>query len=273
MAPYEEAQEWMLQAKLIASGATYVLPYAAPLVGMLLMAVGDSAEQHRAAQQWLNETPVDAGPKYGPTAKTAPAVHASGVSDLAYLRNELQRLSRQIGESEEWLGRAYDSFLEKVKELDANLQKLDNNRTACGNTLKCSAAVYFALTMFFYAIAVILAGLAAWVVYMRSTAIGLGVEPQAISQVVKLHETVSKVVQQHSRGVIKASAIIAAAGVALNQIAKDLPFVDPVKVEKPKMLEAKAMWDSAKLDIIDDPQSGLDTGQFKQPSIMPEVGW
>ncbi|MEV6031669.1 hypothetical protein AB0L65_11005 [Nonomuraea sp. NPDC052116] len=253
--------------------AATVLPYAYPIAGLMGLLVSDPAAQYRAADQWLNETPVGMGPEKGSTAQSGPAVHKKGVSDLAYLRSELKRLSKDIGESEEWLGRGYNSFLKKVEELDGHLDTLDRNRVDCGNTLRCSALAFRVLEGFCALVSACLVSLAMYVAPLRLTPAGPSAEAVAINWVTRLHNVMAKILENHLKLVVKGTLILAGGSVIYNQLAHELPGMRPVSLEKPKLLDAKAMWNAADADISDDPESKLDTGALKQPSLLPEIGW
>ncbi|MET8005778.1 hypothetical protein [Nonomuraea glycinis] len=274
-----------------ASAAAFILPYASPIVGMMGLLVADPAEQDRGAEQWLNTTPIDAGPKPGPVGSpvaaqqewrppmAAPAAaagseHAAGASDLTYLRGELKRLTREIGNDKGWAGRSYKSFLEKVEVLDGHLATLDSNRMNCGNTLKCSAAGTHALVMFCVALSVALTALASYVLLLRSTAslAMLTGEAQAISVVENLHMTMKTVFTNHWKLVLKASAILGVAAIAYNQFTQDLPGLEAVSGAKPDLMEASVIWDPTKADMIDNPESQFDASKLED-SFMPEFGF
>ncbi|NJP94835.1 hypothetical protein HCN51_36290 [Nonomuraea sp. FMUSA5-5] len=273
MESYQGDLQLFMGAVVTITSLSGVIPYVLPIAGLMSTLIADPAEQHRAAEQWLDETPTGIGPEYGPSAPSAPAVHTEGVSDLTYVRNELKRLSSQIGESEDWQGRAYTSFLDKVAEFDGHLQTLENNRIGCGNTLKCSATAFHALTMICVALAGILVALAAYVIVVRPTPAGPAAEAQAISLVGKMHVSLSNVIRNHWKLVLKVGLILSGAGVTLNQLTRDLPLVKPVSAAKPDLLEARAIWDPAQADIVDDPQAAFDPSAIKSPSPLPELGW
>jgi hypothetical protein len=280
--------ELFLGAVATATAASVILPYASPLVGMMGLLVADPAEQDRAADQWLNTTPIDAGPKPGPVGPSvaqqewrppmaAPAStggeHAAGASDLTYLRGELKRLSREIGNDEGWAGKSYTSFLEKVQVLDGHLATLDSNRMNCGNTLKCSAQGTHALVMFCVAVAAALTGLATYITVLRATASLAMVtgEAQVIGMVENLHVTMKTVFTNHWKLVLKASALLGVAAIAYNQFTQDLPGLEAVSGEKPNLMEASAIWDPTKSDMIDNPEAQFDTAELD--TGMPEFGF
>ncbi|SPL88195.1 unnamed protein product [[Actinomadura] parvosata subsp. kistnae] len=273
MESYQGDLQLFIGAVVTITSLSGVMPYVLPIAGLMSTLIADPAEQHRAATQWLDETPIDIGPEYGPTTPSAPAVHADGVSDLTYVRNELKRLSKQIGESEDWQGRAYTSFLDKVAEFDGHLQTLENNRSGCGHTLKCSATAFHALMGVCVALAGILGALAAFLIVARSTPAGPAVEAKAIGIVVRLHRLLSSVVKNHWKLVRRVGLILTSAGVTLNQLTRDLPLVKPVSAARPDLLEARAIWDPAQADIVDDPQAAFDPSAIKSPSPLPELGW
>src|SRR5262249_48808513 len=149
MSGYENDMNGFVTALALATAAAVVMPYASPFAGLIGMMVADPHAQDQAGEQWLNPTAVNIRPDtdppkkppgfIGPVAKVR-ADHQAGTSDIAYLRSELQRLTNEIGASKDWEGRAYTSFKEKLGVLDEHLRTLDDNRTGCGNTLKCSAS-------------------------------------------------------------------------------------------------------------------------------------
>ncbi|NJP96715.1 hypothetical protein HCN51_46055 [Nonomuraea sp. FMUSA5-5] len=113
----------------------------------------------------------------------------------------------------------------QVAEFDGHLQTLENNRTGCGNTLKCSAAAFHMLAMFCVVLAGLLATLAAYVVVVRPTPAGPAAEAQAIGTVGRLHLSLSSVIKNHWKLVLKAGLIMSAAGVTLSQLTRDLPLM------------------------------------------------
>ncbi|MFC4115553.1 hypothetical protein [Nonomuraea zeae] len=287
MAPYDGDLEVFIGAQATATAAAFVMPYTYPIVGLMGLLIADPAEQHRAAEQWLDKNSVNIGPAtttngsmfsqpqefHPPMVAPARAENSSGLSDLAYLRSELSRLSREIGNSEDWAGRAYKSFLEKVDVLDGHLATLDSNREGCGNTLKCSAQGFHALMIFCVAVAGVLAALASYVLLARATAFGALAEGQAVSISTTLHTTMKQVFASHWKLVLKASVILGLAGVAYNQFAQDLPGLQAVSGSKPNLMEASAIYNPAEADIADSPESALDTSQLEGSSPLPEFGW
>ncbi|MGN9836767.1 hypothetical protein ACTMTI_01460 [Nonomuraea sp. H19] len=262
-----------------------VMPYAYPVVGLIGFFEGaDPKEQHRAAEQWLNETPVDMGPAapvgvlvtgpqkwHPPMAEPGRSDQSAGVSDLTYLRSELKRLTREIGEAGDWAGRAYSSYVKKVEELDGYLVKLESNRVNCGNTLKCSATGFHVLIGFCVGVAGVLTALALWVTMAKiNFAYSVMVQQQAVSRVLDLHDLVSKVFSNHWKLVMRVSVILAGAGIIANQAAKDLPGLSAVEAKNPNLIEAGAMWKADKADIVDAPEKMKEP---KMPSMFPEVGW
>lgn len=279
--------ELFLGAVATATAAAVILPYASPIVGLMGLLIADPAEQDRAADQWLNTTPIDAGAKPGPVGQTAaqewrppmaaPAsskgVHAPGASDLTYLRGELKRLSREIGSNKEWAGRGYNSFLEKVDVLDGHLATLDSNRMNTGSTLKASAQGTHALVLCCVAIAAVLTTLAAYVTMLRATAtLALAGEAQAIGVVESLHITAKAIFTSHWKLVLKASVLLGVAAVAYNQFTQDLPGLEAVSGTAPNLVEASAIWNPAASDVVDDPQSQFDAAKLDD-SFMPEFGF
>lgn len=284
---YEWDYQIFLGAVAAAALAAVAMPYASPIVGLMGLLIADPAEQDRAANQWLNTTPIDAGPQSGPMGTpvtqqewrppmAAPASargeHAAGTSDLTYVRDELKRLSEEIGKDEGWAGKGYQSFLEKVKVLDKHLETLDKNRVNCGNTLKCSAQGTHALVWVCANIAGLLVELAIYVSYMRATAAAIGGEVQAINFVMRLHTTMKTVFTQYWKKVVGASAILGGAAIAYNQFAQDLPGLEAVSGAKPNLMEASAVWDPTKSDMTDNPEAQFDVGELDD-SLMPEFGF
>jgi hypothetical protein len=288
VASYDGDLELFIGAQATATTAAVVMPYAWPIVGLMGLLIADPAEQHRAAEQWLDKNSVSiAG---GPSSTGSPFVQQTrqefhppmveparpdaGTSDLAYLRSELRRLSKDIGSSDDWAGRAYSSFLEKVEVLDGHLATLDSNREGTGNTLKASAQGFHALMVFCVAIAAALAALAAYVSLARaSVAWAAPAEGQAFSFVTTMHTTMKEVFANHWKLVLKASVILGLAGVAYNQFAQDLPGLQAVSGSKPNLMEASAVYNPAEADIGDSPESQFDTSQMESASPLPEFGW
>ncbi|MEV0380004.1 hypothetical protein [Nonomuraea sp. NPDC050643] len=277
---YESDRTHFMVVLGIATAASAIMPYAYPIVGLMWLLVSDPGEQDRAADQWLDKTPVNVAtpvPLVKPKEQDwhPPMLPSSqsgaGGSDLAVLRSELKRMSKEIGETEDWNGRSYDSFLKKVEVLDKHLDTLDRNRAGCGDTLKCSAQAFHALVSVCTGIAYILNALALFVLVARTNPWGLAAELRVLQVVKKLHDILMAVFKSHLKLVAKATVILGVAGVAYNQFAKDLFGLQAVSGSKPNLTEASAMYNAASADIEDDPASQFDTGKFETPSMMP--GW
>ncbi|NJP98243.1 hypothetical protein HCN51_53980 [Nonomuraea sp. FMUSA5-5] len=287
MAGYEGSVAAFTAALGTASMAAFIMPYAWPVVGLIGMMSGDPQEQDRGAEEWLNPRSVNNWPTYAPATSLTSAqqqqqwhppmaAHPTpgDQSDLAFLRSELKRLAKEVGDAGDWAGQAYESFIEKVNVLDKHLAALDDNRVGTGNTLKASAQGYNAILMVCVAVAAVLAALAVFVQFCRGSLVNAAAgEANAMRAVMKVHEAVSAAFKQHWKLVLKVSLILSAAGVAFNQFTQNLPGIATVKADKPNLIEAKALWDPTTADIVDDPQSKLDAAQLEQPSIMPEFGW
>ncbi|MEV4220099.1 hypothetical protein [Nonomuraea sp. NPDC049725] len=270
----------MISAVAAVGAASVILPYARPIGMLMSLLISDPAEQDRGGDQWLDKTPVNVGPAVvGPVAagsKQAPdgrSAHANGVTDLAYVRAELKRLGKEIGENEGWEGRAYTSFTEKINVLDGHLAKLDQNRVSAGNALKCSAACYHVLTLVCDAIGLILLALAGYVAIMRPTPppANATAEATAISIVARLHFMLQGIMTKHRKLIYKATLIFGALAVGYNQFSQDLPGLQALPSEKPNLMEASVLWDASKSDLIDNPQAELDPGKIDSP--MPDFGF
>ncbi|SPL88470.1 unnamed protein product [[Actinomadura] parvosata subsp. kistnae] len=79
--------------------------------------------------------------------------------------------------------------------------------------------------MFCVVLAGLLATLAAYVVMVRPTPAGPAAEAQAIGIMGRLHLSLSSVIKNHWKLVLKAGLIMSAAGVTLNQLTRDLPLM------------------------------------------------
>ncbi|WP_049570669.1 hypothetical protein [Nonomuraea sp. SBT364] len=259
---YENDRTIFMTALGTATAAALFVPYALPIVGLLATMLGDPAEQHRASEQWLNTTPVDAAPESA----------GSGQSDLAFLRTELQRMTREIGQNDGWEGKAYASFQEKVNVLDQHLATLDQNRISCGNTLSCTAQGFHVLTLVASAVAAALTVLAAFVAICRTSVVAAPEgETIALTTSQRLYAAVARIYANHGKLIAKAGLIMSIAGVAYNQFAQELPGLQAVSGEKPNLIEASAMWDPSTSDMVDNPQAQFDPGQMESP--MPEFGF
>ncbi|MGR6923832.1 hypothetical protein ACU635_57040 [[Actinomadura] parvosata] len=288
MAGYEGSVATFTAALAAASAAAFIMPYAWPVVGLIGMMNGDPHEQDRGAEEWLNPRSVGNWPSYAPSTPLMPAQPQQqrwhppmaanptpgNQSDLAFLRSELKRLAKEVGDAGDWEGQAYQSFMDKIGVLDKHLATLDTNREGTGHTLKASAQGYNAILMVCVAVAGVLGALAVFVQFCRSSIVNAAPgEAAAMRAVVSLHDAVSAAFKQHWKLVLKVSVILAAAGVAFNQFSQDLPGIAAVKSSKPNLIEAKAVWDPTTADIVDDPQSAFDSAQLEQPSIIPDIGW
>ncbi|MFG2077430.1 WXG100 family type VII secretion target [Nonomuraea maritima] len=277
---YEDDLSRFVNALALATAAAAVMPYASPLVALMGMLVADPREQDRGGDLWLDRPPGDADQPVV-LIKTEPEWRppmAAEVRNLQHLRTELRQLAQQIGESGDWKGRAYESFLEKVQLLDQHLTTLDDNRRASGEALKSSAQATHYLLMVCEAFAGLLSMLATYVMLARATAAmaavaALNAERQAITLTAEWHRTLSRIFAQHWKIVLKVSAIMAAVGIGFNQFTQDLPLLSAVPDKRPNVMEAAAIYDVATSDIVDDPRSQLDSSKLEDASIMPEIGW
>ncbi|MEV1168957.1 hypothetical protein [Nonomuraea sp. NPDC049784] len=287
---YEEDKAMFYSALAATGAATLIMPYALPILGLMSLLIADPAEQHRAAEQWNNKTPVNIQqadnkgwhPPMAAGATTAtqqplgvlvPAPSTGGGSDLAYLRGELKRMTKEVGENSEWAGRAYSSFVQKVNELDRELEKLDNNRVACGDTLKCSATAFHVLAWICDIFAGLLTVIAAWVAVVRFTPWGGASEASAVVWTRNAYKTLMEIFKKHWKLIMKITLYLGLAGTAFNQFTKDLPFLKAMpSTGTPNLVQASAIWDPSKADIVKDPQSDIPSG-LDQPSLIPEIGF
>ncbi|MDP4506632.1 hypothetical protein [Nonomuraea turcica] len=278
MANYENDFDGFVTAVGFATAAAMVMPYAWPLVGLMTLMVADPFAQDQGADQWLNPHSVNissasASPLItgGEQQEWRPPMAAPAGSDIAFLRSELQRLTREIGQGENWEGRAYQSFKDKVDVLDGHLATLDENRIGCGNTLRCTAQGYHVLMSVCIIVGAFLVELAVFVNVCRMSVAGAAPgEASAMRAVLGLHNAVSTVFKSHWKLVLKATGILGVAGIAYNQFAQDLPGLQAVSASKPNLMEASAIYDPSSVDIVDNPKSEFD---LEQPSLMPEMGW
>ncbi|WP_433437721.1 hypothetical protein [Nonomuraea sp. CA-141351] len=288
---YEEDKAMFYSALAAAGLAAVIMPYALPIVGLMSLLIADPAEQHRAAEQWDNKTPVNiqqadnkgwhppmaAGvtpATQKPLGVLVPASSTGGSSDLAYLRGELKRMTKEIGESKEWAGRGYSSFVEKVNELDKQLDTLDSNRVACGDTLKCSATAFHVVAVICDIVAGLLTVMAGIVAAVRFVPGGQAWDLAAIKWVMTVYRTLLSVFKAHWKMIMKVTLMLGLAGTAFNQFTKDLPFLKAMpSTGTPNLVQASAIWDPSKADIVKDPQSDIPTTGLDQPSLLPEIGF
>ncbi|SEG99431.1 hypothetical protein SAMN05444920_11336 [Nonomuraea solani] len=268
---YEGDYVLFREAWAATAAACVVMPYALPILALMSLMIADPAEQHRAAEKWLDESPVDMGAQGG-DSKTPATASGGGGSDLAFLRGELKRLSKEIGEKDEWEGRSYTSFLEKVNDLDGQLEKLDHTRAATGDTLKCSATLFHVLAVLCAIVGNLLAIMAGMLLAARFTPAAPAWEAMIIRQVISMHKVLKTIFSKHWKMIMKVTAMIGIAGVAFNQFTQDMPFIKamPGKV-KPNLIEAGAIYDSTKVDIVDSPASQMNLGDMDSP--IPEFGF
>ncbi|MFC4015655.1 hypothetical protein ACFOY2_51185 [Nonomuraea purpurea] len=276
-----------LGAVAVAAKAATTLPYAWPIVGFMLMAIADPDAQDRGAEQWLNPNSVITWPtannagspfigppvqqEWHPPMAASPAARQDGSSDIAYLRSELNRLGREIGQSGDWEGRAYTSFMEKINELDGHLEALDRNRAGTGDTLKCTATGCRVLMYTFLVIAGILVTLQWFVIWSQTHPLtGQAAHIQAMRAVAQMSEKLSTWVTNHRTLMTTATLSLMGAAVLYNQFAKDLPGLQAVSASTPNLMEASAMWDPTTANIVDSPQSQFNPGQF---DMGPEFGF
>ncbi|WP_043620925.1 hypothetical protein [Nonomuraea candida] len=289
MAGYENSMALFTGALGTATVAAMAMPYAWPIVGLMSMVNGDPAEQDRGSDQWLNPNSVNTWPasnssgspllrqtaqqEWRPPMPANPTPEG-GQSDIAFLRAELKRLTKEIGESGDWAGEMYTAWIEKVNVLDGHLAKLDDNRIACGETLNCSAQAYHAVLMFWVGMAGVLGACAAFVTAARISVVGAASgEAAAMRAVLSLHQRATAVFQQHWKLVLKVSLLLNTAGIAYNQFAQDLPGIQAVPTAKPNLVEARTAWDPLQMTIGEDQQAALESGALEKPSFLPEFGW
>ncbi|MEU6778012.1 hypothetical protein ABZ912_02330 [Nonomuraea angiospora] len=282
-----EADVWMFRSAWAATAAaTIVMPYAAPILGLMSLVIADPAEQARAADQWNDKTPVNIGqadnkdwhPPMAAGAKPAqqtpllaPPGNSGGASDLAYLRGELKRMAKEIGDNSDWAGRGYASFVQKVNELDAQLDKLDNNRVACGETLKCSATAFHVVAVLCDVVAGILTVMAGIVLAVRFVPGGQAWEAAIIRGVMSTYKCLQTVFKNHWKLVMKVTLYLGLAGTAFNQFTKDLPFLKAMpSTGAPNLVNASAIWDPSKADIVKNPTPQMPS---VDDSMIPEFGF
>ncbi|MFI7127458.1 hypothetical protein ACIBQ1_17305 [Nonomuraea sp. NPDC050153] len=268
------------------AAACVVMPYALPILTLMSLVIADPGEQARAADQWNDGTPVGmqqadnkgwhppmaAGAKPNQSLPLVPMAPSTTSSDLAYLRSELKRMAKEIGENSDWVGRGYSSFVQKVNEFDVQLEKLDNNRIACGESLKCSATAFHVIAVLCDVVAGLLTVMMGIVLAVRFVPGAQGWELAIIRWVMTLHKVLMGVFKKHWKLIMKITVILGLAGVGLNQFMQDLPFLKALPSQKPNLAEARVMWDASKADLAKDPTAPLDAGQAV-PGVMPEFGF
>jgi hypothetical protein len=268
---YEQDSSMFMGAFVAATSTLVFMPYAYPLAALLGSMVGaDPHSMTQAADQWHDKTPVHAGPAYGPQAWKG--VQSQGVSDLTYLRSELKRLSKQIGEKD-WKGKAYASFTEKVDDLDDQLAKLETNRTGTGDTLNSAAQLYHGLAIFCMSVAGVMLALASYLFVARALSVPGTADAQVIKFIKDLQIAVQKVLSKHAKMTFKVSLILGAAAVAYNQFSHSLPLVQAMPGKNPKLIDASAAWDPTQSDIVDNPTAGLDPSDLGDTSPLPDIGF
>jgi hypothetical protein len=247
------------------------MPYAYFIVAALgTMAGADPHAMTQAADQWHDKTPVNAGPAYGPQAWKA--VQAQGVSDLTYLRNELKRLSNQIGEKD-WKGMAYSSFTKKVDDLDDQLAKLESNKMGTGDALNGAAQVYHVFAIICVCVAGIMMALATYLLVARFLTVPGSADIQAMKFIKDLQVTVQKLLSKHAKIIFRISVILGGATLAYNQFSHSLPGLHAASGKSPDLIKASAAWNSMTSDITDDPTAGLDQGNLGDTSPLPDMGF
>jgi len=263
---YESELSRFRWALYTATAATFVMPYAAPLVAIMALFNMDPPEQQRAAEQWLDSTPVGVETVDG----GEPA--AGGGGDIATLRAELRRMVQEIGQ-EDWKGLSYATFREKVETLDQHLEQLDRNRQAAGNTLETSARWSSAILEFFTSIAVVLDGMAAAVLVSRVHPIALAaVTRHTLLGVQMMHRSAMELARNHAKFMLKGTLLLTAASVAYSQFTHDLPGLKAVKGETPNVLEASTMYNPSSGNFDTLPAAEIDQSELKK-SPIPEFGF
>ncbi|MFI6733804.1 hypothetical protein ACIBI9_12810 [Nonomuraea sp. NPDC050451] len=264
------------------AAACVVMPYALPILTLMSLVIADPAEQARAADQWNNRTPVGmqqadnkgwhppmaAGAK--PNMSLVPMATSTSSSDLDYLRSELKRMAKEIGDSSEWAGRGYSSFVQKVNELDVQLEKLDNNRIGCAESLKCSATAFHVVAVLCDVVAGLLTVMMGIVLAVRFIPAAQGWELAIIRWVMSLHKCLMEVFKKHWKLIMKITVMLGLAGTAFNQFMQDLPFLKAMPSVKPNLAQASVMWDASKADLVKDPNPNLDVGQVDTRGLMPK---
>ncbi|MEV4562576.1 hypothetical protein AB0K12_02265 [Nonomuraea sp. NPDC049419] len=247
---YESDRNEYLVALGLAGLASTVMPYARPLVALMAMVTMDPAEQDRAADQWLDATPV--GVKPVADSKGSPGA-AVGAGDLAVLRSELKRMVAEIGK-QDWKGQAYTTFQKRAEELDRKLETLDRNREGCGQTLKASAHISHWVLQFFKWIARALAGFAALVVASTFNPVArIAVMQSVMKVVVKIHATALRIFTNHRKVILRVAMAVGAAGVVYNQASKDLLAMNAVPTKTPDLIDGAIQYDVEEVDFTKSP--------------------
>ncbi|GAB2916281.1 hypothetical protein ACFMQL_18910 [Nonomuraea fastidiosa] len=263
---YESELSTFKWALYTATAATLVMPYAAPVVAIMHLFNMDPPEQQRAADQWLDKTPVGVEPADG----KAPA--AGGGGDIATLRAELKKLVQEVGK-EDWKGQSYATFKEKAEVLDKHLEQLDRNRQAAGNTLETSAKWSTTILQVLTSFALALDAMAAAVLISRVNPIALAsVTNYTLLGVRMLHKSAMELLKNHGKFMLKGSLLLTAASVAYSQFTHDLPGLKAVKGETPNLLEAGAMYNPSSGNFDTMPGAELDQSELKK-SPIPEFGF
>ncbi|MET7329176.1 hypothetical protein [Nonomuraea sp. NPDC005650] len=277
----------MFRSALAATAAAcVVMPYALPILTLMSLVIADPAEQARAADQWNDKTPVGmqqadnkgwhppmaAGAKPNQNLSLVPmAATSTASSDLDYLRSELKRMTKEIGESSEWAGRGYSSFVQKVNELDVQLEKLDNNRIACSESLKCSATAFHVIAVMCDVVAGLLTVMAGIVLAVRFIPGAQEWELAIIRWVMTLHKLLMGVFKKHWKLIMKITVMLGLAGTAFNQFTQDLPFLKAMPSKgTPNLVEASVIWDPSKADMVKNPTPQMPA---MDDSMIPEIGF
>ncbi|MFG6192992.1 hypothetical protein [Nonomuraea sp. JJY05] len=283
---YEEDYELFKRAWSVTAAATAIIPYALPILGLMSLVLADPGEQDRAGDQWNDKTPVNisqndqkgwhppmaAGAKPAQQTWNVPMTASSSqASDLSYLRGELKRLVKEIGDAGEWAGQGYSSFTQKVLELDGQLEKLDNTRVACGDTLKCSAAAYHFLAQLCMIVSTLMGTLAAFVAITYATPANVQAQVTAIKTVQSVYKSMLASFKSHWKLVAKVTVYMGLAATAYSQFTKDLPFLKAMpSTGTPNLVDASVIWDPSKADMVKNPtpqMPNVDDG------MIPEFGF
>ncbi|MET8861481.1 hypothetical protein ABZW11_00860 [Nonomuraea sp. NPDC004580] len=259
---YESDRNEYLVALGMAGVASVIMPYARPLVALMAMVTMDPAEQQRAADQWLDKTPV--GVKPVADSKESPSA-AGGAGDLAVLRSELKRMVAEIGK-QDWKGQAYTTFQKKAEDLDRKLETLDRNNVGCGQTLQASAHISHWLLEFFKWIARALSAFGAIVFASQFHPLTrIAVVRGAMRFVVKLHKIALRVFTNHRKVILRVAMAVGAAGVAYSQIFKDLLAMNAVPTKTPDLIDGAIQYDVEEVDFTESPLA-------KAGATKPDLG-
>ena len=269
-----------------------VMPYAYPLLTAIgFLAGSDTGEIDRAAIGWHDKTPVGLDsspfpvspggqgqawhPPMAASSGSQQGAQQSGSSDLSFLRNELQQLTKKIGEKD-WKGEAFTSFAQKVKEFDDGLASLELNFKGTGDTLHQTAYIYHEIAKFIKLITNFMVGLATFVLACRALPLtGWSVELNMVMLTVRdVTASVQKVIFSHTKIILKVGVILGIAAVGYNQFSHNLLGLHAVSSGKtPDLIQASAVWDPTTSNITDDPTAGLDTGDLGDTSPLPDIGF